>query len=253
MKIDRVILSTNDKKEYYDFWPLVSKRWSSWGIKPELFVISEKDLDIDSSHGNVTYVNPARGFRTAQQSQIVRFFGAAKYEDEVCLISDLDMMPLDKDYFVKSIDNCEDDNIVFYSSDAYTPGNPAYPAYPMCYMAAKGSTFKQIIGSSFEDFSSSLRDWMAHGYGWFSDEKVFFEKLSAWSSTNEDNIVLLRRGFNFGNDPHLIRRIDRGNGCLYNETFLKKKYYVDFHMPRPYETYKSVIDLIYNTTNFEDQ
>tara|TARA_R100000008_G_scaffold84500_1_gene72045 strand:- start:4744 stop:5505 length:762 start_codon:yes stop_codon:yes gene_type:complete len=253
MKIDRVILSTNEKKEYYDFWPLVSQRWKNWGITPELFVISDKDLEIDNAYGNVTYVEPIKGFSTAQQSQIVRFFGATKYKDDICLISDLDMMPLNKEYFLHSVSYCDDKKIVFYSSDAYTPGNPAYPAYPMCYMAAKGSTFEQIIGANFEEFSAEFKEWIAHGYGWFSDEKVFYEKLSNWSLLNKDNIMLLRRGFNFGNDPHFIRRIDRGNGCQYNDEFLKKKYYVDFHMPRPYKDFKNIIDFVYNSTNFESQ
>jgi len=252
MKIDRVILATDNNQEYYGFWPLVAKRWSSWGIKPELFVIAQNNLNIDDTLGNITYIKPIKGFSSAQQAQIVRFFGATKYKDEVCLISDIDMMPLNKDYFVQNVADYDDNNIVFYSSDAYLPENPAYPAYPMCYMSAQGKTFEEIIKSNLSNFSLEFAEWMSHGHGWFTDERVFFKKLDSWKANNQDRVVLLRRGFNMSNDPQTIRRIDRGNNSNYNKHFLDKNFYVDYHMPRPYKKYKNVIDLVYNSTKLKE-
>ena len=248
MKIDRVILSTNDNEDYYSFWPLVAKRWSSWGIAPELFVVSKNDLGIDNSLGNVTYIDPLDNYSTAHQAQIARFFGATNFKDEVCLISDIDMMPLNKDYFIKSVDRYTDDSIVFYSADAYLPGNPAFPAYPMCYMAAKGKTFEEIIKSNLDEFSIDFPEWMSHGYGWFTDEKVFYQKLQYWKKDNEKRMALLRRGFNISNDPQTIRRIDRANNSHYNGDFLKNNFYVDYHMPRPYKSHKNIIDLVFDGT-----
>ena len=251
MKIDRVILATDNNQEYYDFWPLIARRWSSWGIKPELFVIAQNDLKIDDTLGNVTYIDPVEGYSTAHQAQVVRFFGATKYKDETCLISDIDMLPLNKDYFVKNITDYDENNIVFYSSDAYLPGNPAYPAYPMCYISAQGKTFEEIIKSNLSNFSSEFIEWACHGYGWYTDEKVFYKKLDVWKDKNKNKLVLLRRGFNMSNDPQTIRRIDRGNNSNYNKHFLDKNFYVDYHMPRPYKKYKEAIDEIYRKTFFK--
>ena len=36
MKIDKVILSSNDSKTYLDFWPIVSKAWKNIDIEPIL-------------------------------------------------------------------------------------------------------------------------------------------------------------------------------------------------------------------------
>ena len=162
------------------------------------------------------------------------------------------MLCLSKEYFLNSVELYDNDKLVIYSSDAYLPGNPAYPAYPMCYMAALGSKFKEIVGGDLDNFSEEVPKWMAHGHNWFTDEKVFYSKLKE-RQKEENDLVLLRRGFNNGNHPIFIRRIDRGNNCEVNENLLKENFYVDFHMPRPYKKYKSTIDHIYGATEKEQK
>ena len=244
MKINRVIVSTNDNEEYYQFWPLIASRWRSWGVTPTLAVVSKEKLDIDENLGDVLYIDPVPGLATSHQAQIVRFFAAASYENEISIISDIDMLCLNKEYFLDSVEAYDDDKFVVYSSDAYLPGNPAYPAYPMCYMAAQGTRFKEIIHGDLSNFSEEVPKWLAQGHSWFTDEKVFYDKLKEWRK-QEDDVVLLRRGFNNGNHPIFIRRIDRGTNCEVNQSLLKENFYIDFHMPRPYERYKDTIDNIY--------
>ena len=50
MKIDKVILSANENKDYVDFWPLVSKAWERIGIEPILIYTGKDKPQID---GNV--------------------------------------------------------------------------------------------------------------------------------------------------------------------------------------------------------
>jgi hypothetical protein len=247
MKIQRAIMSTDANPEYYHFWPSVAKKWKKWDIVPTLVVISEEKLEIDESLGEVIYVTPEPTTPTAQQAQIARLFGAASFEDEICLISDIDMMPLKKEYFVNSVKDYDDEDFVAYSSDAYVPGNPAYPAYPMCYLCSKGSNFKQIIGANLDDFHAHVKDWLEHGFGWYTDEKIFYKKLQKWQS--EQNIRLLRRGFNLSPDPTSIGRIDRSCNSFYYDELLKNNFYVDYHMPRPYEKHKDTIDLIFKKSD----
>jgi len=246
VKLDRVIVATNDNKNYYQFWPIIARRWASWGVRPTLIVVSENKLEIDESLGDVYYLTPIEGVATSHQSQIIRFFAAANFEEDVCLISDIDMMCLSKEYFLHSIERRNINEFVVYSADAYLPGNPAYPAYPMCYMAAKGSKFKEIIKGNLTNFPEKLQEWMSHGFGWFTDEKVFYLKLKQWEENN--SVVLLRRGFNIGNHPITLRRIDRDWNCEFEEKLLAGNFYVDFHMPRPYDKYKDVIDYIHEAT-----
>ena len=251
MKIDRITVAVDGNKDYYQFWPFVAKRWTSWGVKPTLMVISDKKLDIDESLGDVQYIKPVDGIPTKHQAQIIRFFSAASFPEDVCITSDIDMMHLNKDYFLGSVKGYSDDKIVIYSADAYPPGNAMHPAYPIGYNAAKGSTFKEIIKGDLETFSKDVKEWMSYGYEWFTDEKVFYIKLEEWQKENKNRTALLSRGFNIGNDPTILRRIDRDFNCNFNDELLDKNFYIDFHMPRPYEKYKKIIDEVYERTNFK--
>ena len=66
-------------------------------------------------------------------------------------------------------------------------------------------------------------------------------------------IIFFRRGFNISNDPAIIQRIDRGNGCQFREDLIDKNFYIDFHMPRPYSAYNTLIDEVYKRTHREEQ
>jgi hypothetical protein len=244
MQIDRVILSSNDNPKYLEFWDLVSEAWVRIGkIKPTLFVISDKDLGLSTKYGDVFYQSPAPHVPTAQQSQIVRLFAATKFPKQICLTSDLDMLPLQSAYFKQTVSGIEEDKIVFYSSDAYLPGSPSYPSFPMCYMCASGETFAQILGCSLSEFPREVDEWMNHGHGWFTDEKVFYQKWNKWKDKAE-RTVYARRGFNMGG-PHTINRIDRPDGSMYDRELLYNGRYIDYHMPRPYSENKKKIDEIY--------
>ncbi|MBC8297271.1 MAG: hypothetical protein H8E55_15945 [Pelagibacterales bacterium] len=247
MHIDRVILSSNNSEKYLDFWNIVSESWVKIAnIRPTLFVVSEKDLGLNTKYGEVYYQNPlgSSDISTASQSQILRLFAASKFSEEICLISDLDMMPLQYKYFHDQIKPVPDDNIVFYSSDAYLPNGPSYPAFPMCYMLAKGKTFEEILGATYDDFSREMIEWMGYSYGWFTDEKVFYKKWNDWIDQSK-RTTLLRRGFNIS-DAHTMKRIDRAYNSFYDKNMLRDGYYVDYHMPRPYSLHKNLIDRIYN-------
>lgn len=247
MHIDRVILSSNDNKKYLDFWNIVSESWVKIAnIRPTLFVISRKDLNLNTKYGEVYYQDPLENsdISTASQSQILRLFAASKFSEETCLISDLDMMPLQSKYFHDEVESVPDNNIVFYSSDAYLPSGPSYPAFPMCYMLAKGKTFQEILGATYENFYEEIVEWMSHSHGWFTDEKVFYKKWNNWSNRLE-RTTLLRRGFNIS-DAHTMKRIDRAYNSFYNEEMLRSGYYIDYHMPRPYSLHKNLVDRIYS-------
>lgn len=240
MKTTRIILSSDDNEQYLQFWNLVSETWNKHvGIRPTLFVVSKKDLNLSTENGDVIYQPPVDFVPSAQQAQIIRFFGATVYQNERCLISDLDMLPLQTEYFRKSYDELNQDDILFYSSDAYLPGNPAYPAFPMCYMSATGRIFEEILGSNFKDFSTEVTEWMKHSHGWYTDEKVFFQKWNQWPR-KEQKTKILRRGFNKG--PAItMRRIDRSENSYYDKGLLLSGGYVDYHMPRPFFSNKAKI------------
>ena len=49
MKIDTVILSSNENRDYLDFWPIVSEAWSNFGIEPFLIYTGEEDINLSGN------------------------------------------------------------------------------------------------------------------------------------------------------------------------------------------------------------
>ena len=97
MKIDRVIVSTTSHKNYINFWPIVSKSWKNLGIIPTLIYTSNKKIKFDSEQ-DVLNIN-VRGIDPIFTAQNARLLVPSLYPNDVCLTSDIDIMPLSKNYF----------------------------------------------------------------------------------------------------------------------------------------------------------
>lgn len=236
MKIDYAILSTNEKPLYKDFWPVVKPVWINYiKIKPILIEIT--DVDEVNDHGDwiIFKIKKIEGIDTGLQSQIARIWITKFYQNEVCLISDIDMLPMNEDYFKKNVEDVDEDSLVIYSADAYPEPKKRFP---MCYNAAKGKTFSEILEldkfTSFEDFCRQLEK---RGEGWNTDELFFGEKI--YSYHNQNKIVKLKRGWDSGIANLRVDRI-RWNHEPYDSK--KVKEYIDSHLLRPYSTYKIKID-----------
>ena len=109
----------------------------------------------------------------------------------------------------------------------------------MCYIAAKGRVFEEILQAKYQDFSTSFPQWIERGYGWDTDEKVFYEK---WKESRfVDNSLLLKRTWPNGLAKNRIDRVIM-NQIDWNN--LDK--YIDFHMLRPYSQNKEIYKILNN-------
>ena len=237
MRIDRAIVACDDNPLYTEFWPVVAKSWSLIGIKPTLFLISDKQ-QVDESLGDVIRISPIESIPTSFQAQCVRMLGPAMFENEVSIMSDIDMMPLSKEYFVKQIEEISDDDFVIFSSDAYED-IPDFPCYPMCYNAAKGSLYKEIFKYDLTQYAKAMHDWHSLDHGWTTDERVLYSNFMDWKENNS-NYKMLRRGWH----PFATGRVDRAH-MKFEPGLMLLDRYIDFHMVRPYNQHKETIDNIY--------
>lgn len=233
-RINRVIVASDANPMYLQFWPLVAKTWKNLvGLRPTLFLVAPADVTVDESLGDVIRIEPLPGIPTSFQAQVIRLLAPAYFEHDVCLISDMDMIPLSKDYFTKSVNTVFENCFVVYKDGAFAGEN--INEYPMCYNAAKGWVFKEIFGiNSVDQIPSIITEWYNLGLGWTTDQQILFSYFNEWNARTS-------RGIKLG---HTVdRRVDRG-GWSYNVELLQKGYYVDCHMLRPYETYKNHLDTL---------
>jgi hypothetical protein len=231
--IDRVILATDSNPAYIEFWPIVAKAWRERiGIKPTLALIANNDVQVDETLGDVIRFEPIPGIPTSLQAQAIRLLLPAYFPDDCCIISDIDMIPLSRDYFVNSVTDLPDDAFIVYRDRAYGENDARYP---MCYVAAKGSVFKDIFNvDSINDISSIIKVWHSLGLGWSTDELVLHMYLRNWPLYRTNCIKL----------GHSVeKRIDRGL-WKYDFELLSGGGYIDAHCPRPYSAYKEEIDAL---------
>jgi hypothetical protein len=278
MKISKAIFGVDDSY-FLEFWPIQSKICKELlGIQPVLFYICDEESDFyDDGHGLVKKVyNRASGnlVHTGLLACIVRMYGTKFFPDEVCLTCDLDMLMINKDYFIKQVEKFEEDSLVIYSSDAYDLNRPEvdelfksepFPfrqeMYNYPYNAAKGKIFNKILDTdcSFEDFVNRHGTYKeGYKFMWMIDEFYFSDCVNNKSHGVE--IYKLKRGYT---SPWIAdKRIDRHNFPVelefegekenqkkfgvYDEEKLRQGYYIDVNCCRPYSKYKSEIDNLVN-------
>jgi len=232
LTINRVILGVNDNPEYLDFWPIVAEGWKSLGIQPTLALIAHADTVIDESLGDVIRFEPIPGIPTSFQAQTIRNLLPALFPDDGCLISDMDMIIVDKQFFIDHAAQYPDDAFITYHDGAlkHIPHN-----YPMCYNVARGSTWAELFNiHTMSEITERLKAWYLLGLGWDSDQVILATTLDFWHSAPTRFIKL---GYN------VEKRIDRAN-WWYSVEAIQSGYYRDAHLLKPYKDHKREIDAL---------
>ena len=233
--IDYVIISSDDNSMYKDFYPIVSKRWNDIGLKTYYINITTEDSIEENEFGIIHKIKALDFVSTGFQSQVVRLFSANLVKGNL-LMSDIDMLPINQDYFYKHASELDENNIIIYSGQPY--GNVPY--YPMCYVLSNSNTFRSYLdinNLTFSDYCSYLMN--NYGEAWNTDEKFMYDKFQ-----NHLNRLVIK------NDRDFARRIDRS--CWkYDINLLKSGHYIDSHMLRPYSIYKEQIDILLKKINNE--
>lgn len=229
-KLDRVIVASDANPMYLDFWPLVARAWKEVvGLKPTLVLIADSTVTVDETIGDVIRFEPIPGISTALQAQVIRHLAPAYFEEEGCIISDMDMIPLSKKYFVDAVQHIPEDNFIIY-----TQLPPYDDRITMCYNAAKGKVFKEVFNiTSVGDIREIIKNWADLKLGWNTDEIALSTYLKAWPKYKKNCVYL--------NQDCADTRINRAHWS-YDKKMLKNGLYRDSHLLRPYNEYKKEID-----------
>jgi len=270
MKIEKVIVSCDDSHYQY-FWPVIAQVCKKvLNITPVLFMVGNEDSDFFyDGNGLVKYIKKIEGIPTSTQGQILRLYGTKFFPEETCLISDIDMMLLNKKYFIDDLNQFSEDSYIILTSDGYDLDREEcrslfdFQVYPICYHAAKGKVFTEIleIGETFEDFANKVINFnVKNKKEWYSDEiylssminskydKFEFHKLKRGYQENfyvPDRIEKYNFPVDFrDNEEMRLTNLKVGN---YDKQKLLNDYYIDCHCVRPYGWYDKEIWDVANT------
>lgn len=240
MRISRVIVSSDSNRDYIEFWPIVARTWSLLGVTPTLAYTDADDSVVDYSVGDVVRIPCIKGVDSVFAAQCARLLVPAFYPDDVCLISDIDDLPLSIDFFQSPIASLKDESFVIYRSRACPADQIA-----VCWNAALGATWGEMFAvGNMDDLVRTLMEWTPAVYrfagaGWFTDQVMLRRYVERFRETNAARVIELddlQTGF---------RRLDRlADDQDHSTRFEMGKFYSDFHMPRPYSEHKGLINAV---------
>ena len=256
MKIDKVIMSCDDNESYLKLWPYVSKVCKlTLGITPVLFHITDEYSDfIPDKYGIVKKIKKHPELPTGFQSQIYRMYGTKFFYDENCLISDLDMLIFNKDYFNKQIEKYDDNDLIVYLSDAYDLTRPdcaqiwALNRVAMCYILGKGKTFNDLLNLNcdFNEFAERVYNFdFGYDVPPFHKDEVFLGKM-IFRNYEDINIVKLTRNIN--DVFHIPGRVNKEDFYNINPWLIHSKELIDCHVAKDWreniESFEKIIGQI---------
>ena len=245
MTIDYVIMSTDGNKLYDNFWEINKTIWSKViGVKPILVMVGDEEKIEYNEDSVIVYYKKVEGVETSFQAQIARLYVTSLFLDNTLLTSDIDMIPLSKNFFIDFAKEGKENQLLIYTADAY--GYHQQRRYPMCYNLAKGKTYKEILNldCTFQEFVIRLKNLEIVPL-WDTDELYLGNCVYEFEKENSNRLVKKHRGFR---DGYAVNRIDRDYWLKSRYEFNKipEQYYYDCHSLRPYHKNKNEIDRVVN-------
>lgn len=207
-----VLFSSDDDPNYSNFAPLVTEMW--------------QELGFDTYHiqiGKEPFFKIV-GVETSLQAQISRIYAPTLFQNRICLTTDIDMLPFNRDYFCSKLPENEN-QVSIYSYDAHDGAR-----YPMCYLAAYGKAFSDIVlNNKEESWENFVKRLNSMNLGWNTDELYITEMI------NKSDLIKIKHNRGWKNGL-ASGRLDRS---LWRED---KDFYIDAHCPRPYrDSYRGLI------------
>lgn len=245
MKLGTIVTATDANPLYSDFIPLFIRAWSH--LLPEadiriLYIAESLPESLLPYEKHIRVIPPIPGLHTAFQAQCIRLLYPREVtRDEGVLITDMDMLPLSRSYYVNSIRDAPEDAFVVYR-DVCLPSEIS-----MCYNVAHPKTWADVFGS--EATETLLKSWASNvaydglhgGSGWNTDQMVLVKSFDAWTGPK---VVLNDAVTKFA-------RLDRAMPMDLWErerhrirSLILQGYFADYHCLRPYSEYKDLNDWV---------
>lgn len=244
MKLDLCIVACDLNDDYTQFFDIVKFSWKHYvGIDTKFILISYFiPKELENFKDDIILFNPIKDIPTAFQAQCIRILYPAllkQYKNSI-IISDMDLIPLNKSFYIDSIDSINENNFVVYRNVI-----SEYLQYPICFCAANPKTWAEIFSiESINDVITTIETWFElfinAGYFyqisspfsviWACDQLKLFELVNKWNNNNKltllsDKITKFNRL-----DRHDIVNIEK-NLDEY-QAKIKSGIYSDFHLPR---------------------
>jgi hypothetical protein len=255
MKFTDVLTSTDTNPLYYKFIPIFISAWKKLfpEIKIHIILISDEILpELQPYSEFIKLFPPIKNIKNSFVAQNIRLLYPSLLETQGgVLITDMDIIPMNKKYYIDPIKNIDDDKFVCYRQLECVGKNEMV----ICYNIAHPNTWKDIFSiKTIDDIKFTLQEILYNNTEyvghkdmpyWITDQLYLYNCSMRWSNNNNERLIILND--NFTNFKRLDRhRFPDQNTLIYN---IKNGFYTDYHMYRPYDKYKELNDKIVELLN----
>jgi len=215
---DRIIVSSDDS-HFKDFWPVVAKAWNKYF--PDKKVCLAFVTDKDENHPTVqklkkwgeVYLFPVQeNIPTPNQAKMYRHILAGMFENDICMIEDIDTIPLQKDFVNRILSQRKKDEILRVGSEIYK-GSKEEGKFPTSNLTAESYIFKKLINPKNLSFDELFKTWcnISHFdhkesvnntpdptgvFGGFSDESLMRVLINRYITDFEGKVCEIERNVN---------------------------------------------------------
>lgn len=182
MKLTTVLGSVNNNPAYYMFIPKQILFWAKFNIRfIAVFVGTAIPPELEAYKANIILWTRNQDMKGAFVGQNIRIYYPALLDlpdDELVMITDMDMLPMNHTYYTGGLESFKVDDFIYYRE---VDGNQIY----MCYNAAHPKTWGAVFEiKSEDDIEQALNNTYQQAYdgrpgltGWFSDQLLMYSRL----------------------------------------------------------------------------
>ena len=149
---NRIVTSTNEDSTYLDFWKIQIMSHKIFFPNKILTIafLTNRDendeliLEMKSYEIDVRLYKPISNIPEGNQAKLLRYICASEFENEVCVITDMDTIPLQTEYLNYITSNRQLNKILCVGSEVYN-GTPHMGKFPAHHITSEGKLFKKLF------------------------------------------------------------------------------------------------------------
>lgn len=242
MKIDFVLTAGNLNHHYLQIFPLIHQVWKKrFNLDCYLILVATEIPDyLIHLKDSIILFKPMENINDIYVAQVIRILYPALYPNKNILITDLDIIPVNKQYFIKPVKKLEQNFFVSYT-DRYIKQE----MLAICFNLAPGYVYSKMFNVlTLEDIKNKLIEWYNPDYtgrkncpGWYTDQKQLYRHFYKYQGNKKilnDKIIGFKRLNNRTRDKQYI--VKNFNDILNN---IEK--YSDIHCIKPFSKTKNYL------------
>lgn len=211
---DRVIVSS-DESHFKDFWPIVTKSWNKFfpDKKVCLAFVTNRDendpLVLNLKKWGEVYLFPIQeNIPTANQAKMYRHILAGQFDNDVCMIEDIDTIPLQTNFINRILSYRKENHLLRVGSEVYK-GTPDEGKFPTSNLTAESNVFKKLVNPKNLNYEELFKSWInVNVFDKKESVNNFFGKNSEFSDESLMRVLINTYSPNGDNICEIERNVD---------------------------------------------